>query len=123
MAYAESDPLKERIKELEQRVLDEQSAFDKMEELYLQERESRRALEDSMEITQEAIERSSVNFNLALDESGEREENLRNVLKEVIFQFEGLVQFVSEDDYLDDELEALFVDLFRTARLTLEWSP
>lgn len=178
------------IEELRQRVLDEQAAFDKMEELYLKERENFRvltkklgteidlssqhfsraeALEKSMEITQEAIERDSVSFNLALDEAAEREKvwyeryqdrfekesrcreevhrlkdrnaelngalaeendflveveaeavNLRTTLKEVLFQFEGLVQFVSEEEYLDDELEALFVDLLKEARKRLE---
>ena len=157
------------IKELKKRVLDEQGAFDKMEELYLKERENVRVLEKSSEITQESIERDSVNFNLSLDEAEEREKvwyeryqdrfekesrcreevrrlkdrneelngafaeendfgvkleaeaiGLRTTLKEVLFQFEGLVQFVSEDDYLDDELETLFVDILKEARKRLE---
>jgi len=46
-------------------------------------------------------------------------EDLRKMLKEMVFQFEGLVQYVSEEDYMDDELEALFVALLKDARETL----
>ncbi len=51
--------------------------------------------------------------------------DLRKMLKEVVYQFEGLVRFVSEDEYMDDELEALFVALLKNARTLLEppWNP
>jgi len=47
-------------------------------------------------------------------------EDLRKMLKEVVFQFEGLVRFVAEDEYMDDELEALFVALLSDARKVLD---
>lgn len=124
------------IAELEQRVLDEQSAFDKLEELYLQERESFRvltkqlgeevaqslhhynraeALEKSMEITQESIERNSVNFNLAMDEMEEIEGTLHKMLKEVVYQLEGLLQYISEEEELDDDVTALYDELLKDA--------
>lgn len=109
------------IRELRQRVLDEQAAFDRMEGLYIRERQTSRVLEESMEITQESIERTSINFNLALDETEKRVKELRKMLEEVLFQFYGLVQFVSEDDYIDDELEALFMNFLKDAWKVLRW--
>ena len=50
-------------------------------------------------------------------------EDLRKMLKEMVFQFEGLVQYVSEEDFMDDELEALFVALLSDARKALEGKP
>jgi hypothetical protein len=44
---------------------------------------------------------------------------LTKMLKEVVFQFEGLVRFISEDEYMDDELEGLFVALLKDARKVL----
>ena len=50
-------------------------------------------------------------------------EDLRKMLKEVVFQFEGLVRYVAEDEYMDDELEALFVALLSDARKALDGKP
>ena len=47
-------------------------------------------------------------------------EDLRKMLKEVVFQFEGLVQYESEEGYMDDELEAMFVTLLEDARRLLD---
>ena len=51
-----------------------------------------------------------------MDPDWKQIEDLRTMLKEMVFQFEGLVQYVSEEDYMDDELEALFVALLEDAR-------
>ncbi len=49
-----------------------------------------------------------------------RIEELEKALREVLFQFEPLVQQVSEDHYLDDDVEALLVKLLEDAKTALE---
>lgn len=48
-----------------------------------------------------------------------RIEELEIALKQVLFQFEPLIQQVSEDHYLDDDVEALLVGLLKDAKATL----
>lgn len=48
-----------------------------------------------------------------------REVKLRKLLKEVVLQFEGLIQVASEEEYLDDDVEALFVALLKQSRTAL----
>lgn len=107
------------IEELKQRVLDEQSAFDKMEELYLQERESFRVLASQLG---DEVSQSAHHFSRA-SRAEKREEVLHKMLKEVVFQLEGLVQFISEDDYLDNEVEVLYDTLMKDAWKVLGSTP
>jgi len=50
----------------------------------------------------------------------EKIKELRKLLKETMFQFEGLIQQLSEDDYLDSDVEALLVALLEDIRKELK---
>jgi len=48
-----------------------------------------------------------------------RIEELEKILKEVLFQFEPIIQQASEEDYMDDDVEALLVKLLEDAKTIL----
>lgn len=61
-------------------------------------------------------------YDTALDEWNDginRGKELEKMLKEVVFQLEGLVQYISEEEELDDDVAALYEELLRDARRML----